>query len=313
VATVLVVVAVVVAYILAGEPYGPIQAFVVLACGAVARRRPARAVVPACAAGGTALAGALWTRLEGADPLATGLVLLAWPAVFVVVPALVGALVRARAEAAEQERLDLLARGAYEERLRVAREVHDIAGHGFAVVALQAGMALTVFDEQPAQARAALEAIHASSRHALGELQGALDDLPDAAPDAGAVAALVERVRAGGQPVELRVTGSPDGLDVRVAATAYRLVQEALTNVTRHAGPTTASVAVDYAPHEVAVRVSDRGAGGGAGATGGRGEGRGLRGLRDRVEGLGGTFRAGDGARGGFEVVARMPRLRDVS
>ncbi|OLT03216.1 hypothetical protein BJF90_26465 [Pseudonocardia sp. CNS-004] len=232
----MVVSAIVCGYVLAGQPYGPILVLVVFTCFAVARRRSARVAGLTCAAAALALTAALWTRLDATHVEATVAILLAWPGVFVAVPALAGALARTRADAAAREREELVARGAYEERLRVAREVHDIAGHGFAVVAMQAGVALTVFDEEPHQARVSLEAIRASSEHALLELQAALDTLYAEAPAERDVSGLVERVRAGGQPVELTVTGSPGVLDDQVSATVFRLVQETLTNVLRHAG-----------------------------------------------------------------------------
>lgn len=295
------VVATVVGYVLVGQAYGPILFFVVLACFALTRRRLARIAAPACVVAGLALAAALWTRLDTQPHGVAVTLLLAWPTVFVVVPALAGALTRTRAEAVERERAALLARGADEERLRVAREVHDIAGHGFAVVAMQAGVALTVFDEQPAQARVSLEAIRSASEHALHELQATLDTLHAGASTAQDVPDLVERVRAGGLPVALSVTGDPGALGERESATVYRLVQEALTNVLRHAGPTTAEVDVDYGAREVSVAVRDRGTGGAAGP------GRGLRGLRQRVEELQGTFAAQARPTGGYEVAATIP------
>jgi len=297
----LVVVGVVAAYVLAGQPYGPIMVLVVVGCFAVARYRGDRAAALACAVSAVALAAALWTRLDASHVEATAAILLAWPGVFVAVPALAGALARTRADAAARERAALLARGADEERLRVAREVHDVAGHGFAVVAMQAGVALTVFEEDPRQARISLEAIRTSSEQALRELQAVLDTLHGAGPAARDVPDLVERVRAGGLPVELAVTGDPDALDEQVDATVYRLVQEALTNVVRHAGPTAAEVVIEYRPQDVSVAVRDSGAGH-QGAPG-----RGLRGLRERVEALHGTFVAAGRSHGGYEVAATIP------
>jgi signal transduction histidine kinase len=295
------VVTTVVGYVLAGQAYGPILFFVVLASFALARHRIARIAAPVCVVAGLALAAALWTRLDAEPHAVTVTLLVAWPGVFVVVPALAGALSRTRAEAVERERAALLARGADEERLRVAREVHDIAGHGFAVVAMQAGVALTVFDEQPAQARMSLEAIRSASEHALHELQATIDTLHAGASTARDVPDLVERVRAGGLPVALTVTGDPGALGERESATVYRLVQEALTNVLRHAGPTAAEVDVDYGTREVSIAVRDRGTGGAAEP------GRGLRGLRQRVEELQGTFAARERPAGGYEVAATIP------
>lgn len=295
------VVATVVGYVLAGQPYGPILGFVVLSSFALTRHGLARVAAPVCVVAGGALAAALWTRLDAEPQAVTVTLLLAWPGVFVVVPALAGALTRTRAEAVARERTALLTRGADEERLRVAREVHDIAGHGFAVVAMQAGVALTVFDEQPAQARLSLEAIRSASQHALQELQATLDTLHAGAATARDVPDLVERVRAGGLPVALSVTGDPGALGEQESATVYRLVQEALTNVLRHAGPTAAEVDVDYGAREVSIAVRDRGTGGDAAP------GRGLGGLRQRVEELHGTFTARERPVGGYEVAATFP------
>jgi signal transduction histidine kinase len=302
-AAAVVVTAAVGAYVLAGQPYGPILAVVMLATFALARHHTARVVASICAVACVTLAGVLWTRLDTQGPVLIATLLLAWPTVFVVVPALAGALTRIRAEAMARERAALLARGADEERLRVAREVHDIAGHGFAVVAMQAGVALTVFDEQPAQARLSLEAIRTASEHALHELQATLDTLHAGAPTARDVPDLVERVRAGGLPVALTVTGDPGMLGERESTTIYRLVQEALTNVLRHAGPTTAEVDVEYGEREVSVAVRDRG----AGLPDATLPGRGLRGLHERVEELRGTFAARERPTGGFELEATIP------
>jgi signal transduction histidine kinase len=295
------VAAVVAGHVLVGQPYGPIMVLVVVAGFAVGRYRGDRAATIACAVSAVALAFALWTRLDATHIEATAAILLAWPGVFVAVPALAGALVRTRTEATARERAELLARGADEERWRVAREVHDVAGHGFAVVAMQAGIALTVFDEDPGQARISLEAIRSSSENALRELQAVLDTLHGDGPAAPDVPDLVERVRAGGLPVDLTVTGGPDALDERVSATVYRLVQEALTNVVRHAGPAAAEVVVEYRRHDVEVAVRDSGAGRPGPP------GRGLRGLRERVEVLNGSFVAADRSDGGYEVTATIP------
>lgn len=302
-----VVVVLAAAYVVAGAPYGPIQALAALACFSLARRTPVGVAGPVGGAATVVLAVALWTRLEATDLVATATVLVAWTGVFVVVPTLAGALVRAGALSAERTRAEWLARGADEERLRVAREVHDIAGHGFAVVAMQAGVALTVFEEDARQARICLEAIRATSEHALRELHGSLDALGIDAPTVTDVPALIERVRAGGLAVDLLETGTPVDVSHEASATVYRLVQEALTNVVRHAAVGSASVTLAHDPSGVSVRVGDRGAGSGCGPDAASAGGRGLAGLRERVTGLGGTFAAGDDPAGGFEVRAFLP------
>ena len=299
-AAAVVVVATVAAYVVLGQPIGPIMLVVALACFAIGRHRSGPLAAGVSAAAAFVLAAAVWTRLDGTHGWGVAAILVAWPGVFVVVPCLAGALVRIRGEAAVRARRELLAAGAYEERLRVAREVHDIAGHGFAVVAMQAGVALTVFDERPGSARTFLENIRSSSERALQELQATLDVTGE--PGTYDVPALVERVRAGGLPVELTVHGAVGDLDLDRSAAVYRVVQEALTNVVRHAGGAAASVTIDHGPAGVSVSVADRGPGGGP-----AGHGHGLRGLRQRVERLGGEFTAADRRAGGFEVVATLP------
>jgi signal transduction histidine kinase len=312
IASTVVVAATASAYIALGAPYGPIQLVVALSCFELARRCRPGVAAAWCTVAAVAFSAALATRLQGAHLLATAAVLLAWPAVFVVIPALLGALVRTRVRAADRQRAELLARGADEERLRVAREVHDIAGHGFAVVAMQAGVALTVFDEQPEQARRCLHAIRDSSDAALRDLHATLGALRTDPPGAGDVEVLVERVRAAGLPVLLRTTGTPDGLDEATSAVVHRVVQEGLTNVLRHAGRTTAAVEIAYEDADVAVAVRDTGRRdrGDAPPDVPRGGG-GLAGLRTRIEGIGGTLVSGARAGGGFEVLARLPRRGD--
>jgi signal transduction histidine kinase len=315
IASMVVVAATVSGYVALGAPYGPIQLIVALSCFELARRCRAAVATSWCVLAAVVLSAALATRLGGTHVVATVAVLLAWPAVFVVIPALVGALVRTRARAVARQRAELLARGADEERLRVAREVHDIAGHGFAVVAMQAGVALTVFDEQPEQARRCLQAIRDSGEAALRDLHATLGALRTDPPGAGDIDVLVERVRAAGLPVVLRITGAPDDLDETTSAVVHRVVQEALTNVLRHAGHTTATVEITYGAERAEIAVRDHGAGNrtrgddpGDDSPTVQGGGLGLTGLQARIEDIGGTLATGNRAEGGFEVVARLPR-----
>ena len=207
--------------------------------------------------------------------------------------------------------------------MRVTQEVHDVAGHGFAAVAMQAGVALLVLEERPDQARRSLEAIRETSTRALSELRATLDafhppgearpvlaaSAAGAAPIAdqvglGSLHALVDRVRAGGLPVDLQVERAEVTLPPEADAAAYRVVQEALTNVLRHAGPTRALVRVTRQGDEVVVEVADRGRGTAEASPVG---GRGLLGMRARVESAGGSLTAGPSDGGGFQVVARLP------
>lgn len=192
------------------------------------------------------------------------------------------------------------------ERARIAGEVHDVAGHGLAAIAMQAGIALVVLDEDPEQARASLQAIRQTSTTALAQLRAALDGID---PPDGDLAALIDGVRAAGLPVDVEpatliesaVLTVPDHL----RETVYRVVRESLTNVLRHAGPTRALVRATEDRQELVLEVADRGAGH-AGAP----EGRGLAGMRARVTEAGGHLTAGPREGGGFQVVARFPQVQ---
>jgi signal transduction histidine kinase len=307
-------------YLLGGYPYGPIQLCMVVAMFEVARRHRVRTSLLACGlAAAVAVAFALTRLVRDADLPAV--LLLGWTS-WLVVPWSLGALVQVRSTAAERAREDLVARVALEERMRVAQEVHDVAGHGFAAVAMQAGVALLVLEERPDQARHSLEAIRETSTTALTELRATLDAFhppgearPVASSAAGAapvgdevglggLPALVDHVQAGGLPVDLQVERTDVTLPPEIDAAAYRVVQEALTNVLRHAGPTRALVRVSWEDDEVIVQVADRGRGTVQAAPVG---GRGLPGMRARVEAAGGSLATGSHDGGGFQVVARLP------
>ncbi|MDG6109933.1 two-component sensor histidine kinase [Dactylosporangium aurantiacum] len=293
-------------YLLAGYPYGPGLLCVGWAMFEVAWRRPIRRSAPLAAGAAVVSVAAVLPRLAGElDILALGLVL--WGACWLAVPWSLGALLHVRAAAERRAREELMARAALEERVRISREVHDVAGHGFAVIAMQAGVALVVLDEQPAQARASLEGIRAAATAALGDLRRVLDERgprPEPAPD---LPALVARARTAGLAVELR--GGADDLPTGVRDVVYQVVREALTNVIRHAGPTGAVVAVTREPGGVLVTVTDHG----VGAAVVPAQGRGLAGLRQRVEAAGGTFTAAGLDGGGFEVRARLPVHGDAA
>ncbi|WP_181871700.1 sensor histidine kinase [Sphaerisporangium album] len=186
------------------------------------------------------------------------------------------------------------------ERARIAAEVHDAAGHGLAVIAMQAGVALLMLDENPEQVRASLEAIRSTSTQALDQLRSALDHIAPRPPDHD-LARLVGGVRAAGLPVVL-VPEEPR-VPAHLAGTVHRVVRESLTNVLRHAGPTEALVRLTGGPRGFVLEVADRGRG-----PSGPAEGRGLAGMRTRVVEAGGTFSAGPREGGGFSVVARFPR-----
>ena len=218
------------------------------------------------------------------------------------------AALHARVESAEQESLRRMA----EERLRIAREVHDVVGHGLAAISLRAGVADHVRERDPEEVSEALRAIRAMSKESLAELSALLGTLRDGepaerapTPDLNALPRLVGTLRDAGLPVELegRTNGAP--VPEVVGGAGYRIVQEALTNVTRHAGAdASARVSVMQSADAVEVEVVDDGSG--AGPAGVQ-PGGGLTGMRERVEALGGSFDAGDRPEGGFRVWARLP------
>jgi signal transduction histidine kinase len=290
-------------YLLAGYPYGPVQLCMVAAMFEVARRRPLPLSAGACAIAALIASATVLLRsmpLVHHQPVVLAVGWSGW----VILPWSLGALAHVTAMARERARRDLVARAAAAERVRLAGEVHDVAGHSFALIAMHAGIALLVLDERPDQARASLEAIKATSGASLADLRGMLDAFQPRDGEAGlaGVGALVDEVRAAGLPVELAMTEVD--LTDEAAAVAYRVVQESLTNVLRHAGPTIADVQVAPAGGDVVVRVGDRGRGAADGAAA---TGRGLVGLRGRVEAVGGRFTAGPRTGGGFQVTARLP------
>jgi signal transduction histidine kinase len=230
-------------------------------------------------------------------------------AAWLIIPAAIGLVIRVRRDATSAVRSEQARRAVSEERLRLAQEVHDVAGHGFAVIAMQAGVALRVLDRDPQAARGALEGIRATSREALDSLRAEIEALQHGAgplrPGSGLadLPALVGRIRASGLPVA--VEGDPAGeLPADVDRAAYRIVQESLTNVLRHAGAgATATVVIRREPHTLCVEVTDTGHGGSTGAP----DGKGLAGMRARAAVLGGSVEAGPAAGGGFGVRARLP------
>jgi signal transduction histidine kinase len=216
---------------------------------------------------------------------------------------------RARAEQ-QRARVEQQRRQASEERLRIARELHDVLGHHLSLISVQAGVGLHLMDERPEQARAALLAIKQASAEALHEVRSVLaalrpqDEDPPRAPAPG-LSEVDELVKAAGLPVSLRVDGAPRPLPPDVDRAAYRIVQEALTNVRRHAGESArAELALEYRPHGLTVRVTDDGVGA---SPSGDPAGNGIAGMRERATALGGRLRAGPRPGGGFEVVADLP------
>jgi signal transduction histidine kinase len=221
----------------------------------------------------------------------------------------------------EQAREELARRAVTEERLRLARELHDVVAHAMSVIAVQSGVGTHVADSQPEQVGKALAAIEATSRSALTELRRLLgvlrqDSEPQASlapvPGLANLDVLLAEVAEAGLAVRLRVEGAPAPLPAGVDLSAYRIVQEALTNVIKHAGPGHAQVTIRYGDREVAVEVTDDGRGVAAVAgDGGKGTGHGLIGMAERVAAFGGDLEVGPRPGGGFRVAARLPLAAD--
>lgn len=302
------------AYLVAGYPYGPVLLCLVLAVFEMARQRPLASSALACGAAAVLSSATIFVRVINEHHV-SGLLALAWTA-WSVLPWSLGALIHVLHAARRRARQDLIARTALEERMRIAGEVHDIAGHGFALITMQAQVALLVFDEQPHQARRSLEAVRDTSSTALADLRRMLDTFhphpahagpghgdPSGAASVAGLTDLIEQVRASGLPVQSAIDACGD-LPESLSAAVYRVVQEALTNVLRHAGPTQAQVTIEREEALVVVRVTDRGSA--TPATVGP-PGRGLTGMRRRVEDLHGRVEAGPRDGGGFQVQAWLP------
>jgi signal transduction histidine kinase len=298
-------------YLVTGNPYGPVLFSLAVALYTVAAYRPLRfaalasgAVFVVVLAGDFAGAGA---GLDVVGPIG------AW----VAAPLAIGVVVRVSREQGVQARRDEARRQADAERLRVAQEVHDVVGHGLAAINMQAEIALHLLERQPGQAEAALTAISRTSRESLDELRATLgavrrgDDLDDRTPVPGLARldALVDRTRAVGVPVSVDVSGTLTALPAAVDLAAYRIVQESLTNVLRHAGVATAEVRIAVGDDGLTVSVSDTGRTSSADGPSSA-DGHGLAGMRERVAALGGSLTAGPRPGGGFAVTATLPVRR---
>ncbi|MQY33008.1 hypothetical protein SRB17_09680 [Streptomyces sp. RB17] len=223
--------------------------------------------------------------------------------------------IRERAERAERTREEEARRRVAEERLRIARDLHDVVAHHIALVNVQAGVAAHVMDKRPDQAKEALAHVREASRSALEELRATVGLLrqsgdPEAptepAPGLSRLDELADTFRNAGLPVEVARADQGTELPAAVDLAAYRIVQEALTNVQKHAGPQAkAEVSVVRVGTDIEVTVLDDGAG--AAGRPGAGGGHGLLGMRERVTAVGGTLTTGPRYGGGFRVHAILP------
>ena len=245
--------------------------------------------------------------------LAFALALAGWLAVLVIAAEVVRLRRERTVETRATRALDARRR-ASEERLQMARDLHDVIGHNISLINVQAAVGLDLLDTDPEQARAALAAIKAVSKDALDELRTMLaglrqdnEEAPRApAPGLGRLGELVEVTRAAGIPVTLQTVGEARSLPAAVDLAAYRIVQESLTNVARHAGQATATVRLVHGRDGLDIEVCDVG---GVPATSGSflGTGSGIAGMRERADALGGRLEAGPRPGGGFAVTAHLP------
>ncbi|HSH83181.1 MAG TPA: histidine kinase, partial [Herpetosiphonaceae bacterium] len=296
----------------------PLQSFlaVLLAFYSVAAHgEPRRAIYGGTVAGAAVVAVDLPGLFMGENP---GDILPAW--LFLGAAWLMGWTLRKRrvqavwledrAARLELERETRARAAVAEERARIARELHDVVAHSVSVMVVQAQAAQRLVDGEPADLRQVLGSIETTGRQALVEMRRLLGVLRrtgadlSLAPQPGLddLDELIGQVRAAGSPVVLRVEGEPEPLPPGVDLSAYRIVQEALTNALKHAGPAHAGVTIRYRPSEVELEVNDDGDGTGKG----EGAGQGLIGMRERVAIYGGIFESGR-QNGGYVVRARLP------
>jgi signal transduction histidine kinase len=244
-----------------------------------------------------------------------GFLLLGWLAVLLVAAEVVRIRGVRRAEALRVQVVEARRR-AGDERLRMARELHDVISHNIALISIQAAVGLDLMDAQPEQARVSLAAIRTVANDALNELRGVLtalrSDGNDAAPRSptphlARLPELIELSRAAGISVTTQTVGQARPLPAAVDTAAYRVVQESLTNVARHAPQAKVRVRIGYEASALVIEVNDDGGRRPGKVTVASGGGNGVVGMRERVAVLGGDFVAGPGPRGGWLISARFP------
>ncbi len=236
-------------------------------------------------------------------------------ALVTIIAWLIGHSIRQAQAQAELRRAQAAGQTVMAERLRIARELHDIVAHSIGIIAIQAGSGRRVFDARPDQARDALAAIEATSRETLSGLRRMVTGLRLAEPGPGPGQAPmgpapgladIERLAAmtleAGVTVDVDWRGSREPLPADIDLSAFRIIQEAVTNVVRHAGTGQCQVSIDQQDGQLSIEVTDRGRGGSVAGTG-----YGITGMRERAALLGGGFSAGPRPGGGFRVAARLP------
>lgn len=312
VAAVLVAGAAVGTYLVLSYPYGPVFGFVVLTVYTVARHRPLRIAGAAAAATVAMLLAHVPVNEAALAGTVAVLPALAW----VAVPFTIGAARRMVVAAGQRERLAADQRLVDAERLRLSQDVHDVVGHGLAAIQMQADVTLHVHAREPDRMRATLETISRASRDALAELRATLEAVradgerglvsPAPTPGLARVSELCERVDEAGVTVDLSIQGQAQPLPPAADVAAYRVLQEALTNVVKHSAHQHARVLIRHDPRVVTLEVTNQDLGPVPA------EGIGISGMRRRVSQVGGTFHAGPGRRHGtFQVRAVIARTRE--
>ena len=220
----------------------------------------------------------------------------------------------ARADRLERERETQSRDAVIDERRRIAREMHDVVAHNVSVMVVQAGAARRIIESKPEQARDALSSIEMTGRQALTEMRrltGVLrreeESYKAPQPGLGYLEKLIEQTREAGLPVEVSIEGQPYELPQGADLSAFRIVQEALTNSLKHAGPSQASVCIKYSPDKLELRVTDNGRGAAERLSNGSVAGHGLVGMRERVAMFGGDLKSGPLPGGGYQVQATLP------
>lgn len=308
------------AYFVVGYAYGAVFFPMIISMYTLATRWSVRRSAVACGLTVVIVMAGHVIGFEGEDLAGKFPLWLAANSGFLLAPWGLGTVVGFRREAAARSRTEEARRYADEERLRIAREVHDVVGHGLSVINMQAGVALHVLERRPDQARPALEAIKKASKESLDELRGTLavfrqPEGPDGSRSDGAptgplpgldrLGDLAAGMRGSGLAIDLAVDGERNRLPAAVDLAAYRIVQECLTNAAHHAGPATATVRVSYEPQAVILDVADNGQARSTDMPDSGGHG--IAGMRERAVALGGTLQAAPRPEGGFRVHARLP------
>jgi signal transduction histidine kinase len=306
---------------IAPEQYLP----VCVALGFVTARGTGRISLVAVGLAGVGLFGYIAARV--AVGMTVGTSVEAVVLMMVVVAWVIGNAQRSARAHAARTRAHVAEQAMTAERLRIARELHDMVAHSIGVVAFQAGAAKRVIDTRPESARQALGVIEATSRETLAGLRRLLGALHAAGPDSeerppaglGDIGTLVENVRTVGVRVEVEWRGERRLLPPEIDLSAFRIIQESVTNVVKHAGTHICRVSLVFHPADLLVAIVDSGSGNGSG-NGSKGEDRsagesagyGIAGMRERVRLLHGDFDAGPRPGGGFRVTARLPLPAEV-